>query len=163
MMVYASLFCSGRLERLLSTGPPGPFFAGFNLADEDGNITYKGVTFRCNREKNQLLLGDVSNEKNCIKVGLSQGGSLVFNRNSKGGLLKALSMFDKVYQDRTLSAIYQDKIAQNTYNRDRQEQADSILGMTPEGGEYTEDILSDELEGYIKNEVQTAAEGNVQA
>lgn len=72
----------------------------FSLADENGRITYKGVTFQCDRQKNRLTLGDVSNEKNCIKVGLARGGSLVFNKNSKGDLLKALQMFDKEDQDR---------------------------------------------------------------
>ena len=44
----------------------------FNLADENDEITYNGVTFQCDRKKNRLTLGDVSNEKNCIKVGLSE-------------------------------------------------------------------------------------------
>lgn len=133
----------------------------FSLADEDGRITYKGVTFQCDRQKNRLALGDVYNEKNCIKVGLSRGGSLVFNKGSKGDLLKAIQMFDKEDQDRILAAIYKDEIARNTYNQDRQEQTDSILGMAPDDDEYTEDSLSGEPEGYIKNDGQLAAEGEV--
>lgn len=134
----------------------------FSLADENGQITYKGVTFQCDRQKNRLTLGDVSNEKACIKVGLKRGGSLVFNRNSKGDLLKALQMFDKEDRDRILAAIYKDEIARSTYNRDRQEQMDSVLGMAPDDDEYTEDAVSGEPEGYLKNDEQLAAEGNVQ-
>lgn len=134
----------------------------FNLADENDEITYNGVTFQCDRKKNRLTLGDVSNEKNCIKVGLSRGGSLVFNKGSKGDLLKALQMFDKEDQDRILSAIYKDKIARNTYNQDKQKQTDSVLGLAPEDDEYTNDSLSGEPEGYVKNDMQTAAEGSIQ-
>lgn len=134
----------------------------FSLADENGRITYKGVTFQCDRQKNRLTLGDVSNEKNCIKVGLARGGSLVFNKGSKGDLLKAMQMFDKEDQDRILSAIYKDKIARNTYNQDKQKQTDSVLGMAPDDDEYTKDSLSGEPEGYAKNDMQTAAEGSIQ-
>lgn len=42
---------------------------------EDGVIEYNGVVFVCDYDHNRLTLGDTSNEKDCINIPLSGGGS----------------------------------------------------------------------------------------
>jgi hypothetical protein len=63
------------------------------LADENGIVEYKGVIFRCNNEKKELCLGDMSNRKNVIRIPLSGGGCLMVNRDNIDQLGKAIDMF----------------------------------------------------------------------
>lgn len=82
------------------------------LADDGGAITYNGVTFFCDYEKNRICLGDVSDIKDCICVGLSEGGSLVVNRDNIGNLSKAIGMFSPEDANRIMRAISQDAMCQ---------------------------------------------------
>ena len=60
----------------------------------DGNtITYNGVVFNCDEEKNAICLGDMSNKGDVLTIPLEGGGSLMVNRNSIGMLAGAMSMF----------------------------------------------------------------------
>ncbi|TCL56943.1 hypothetical protein EDD76_110116 [Kineothrix alysoides] len=63
------------------------------LADENGIVEYKGVIFRCDNEKRELCLGDMSNRKNVIRIPLSGGGCLMVNRDNIDQLGKAIDMF----------------------------------------------------------------------
>lgn len=95
------------LSRLLGT-KKAPYSY---LADENGNIVYKGVTFVCDFKKNQLCLGDMSNPKNVINIPLAKGGCLRVNRDNIGQLAKAISMFSAEDIGRIMRAIAQDNKA----------------------------------------------------
>lgn len=81
---------------------------------EDGVINYNGVTFVCDETRNALLLGDCSDMKNCIRVNLENGGSLIVNRENLGELSSAISMFSPEDIRRILCAIADDKKIQAT-------------------------------------------------
>lgn len=72
---------------------------------ENGVITYNGVTFYCDTEKNQLCLGDVSNPNKCLIVSLENGGTLMVNHDRIGDLSKAITMFSPEDQKRIMYAI----------------------------------------------------------
>lgn len=76
---------------------------------EDGVIEYNGVVFVCDYDHNRLTLGDTSNEKDCINIPLSGGGSLLVNRNNIDALSKAIGMFSPEDVNRILRALAQDK------------------------------------------------------
>ena len=76
---------------------------------EDGVIEYNGVVFVCDYDHNRLTLGDTSNEKDCINIPLSGGGSLLVNRNNIAALSKAIGMFSPEDVNRILRALAQDK------------------------------------------------------
>lgn len=72
---------------------------------ENGVIEYEGVVFVCDYDHNRLTLGDTSNEKNCINIPLSGGGSLLVNRNNIDSLSKAIGMFSPEDVNRILRAL----------------------------------------------------------
>ncbi len=74
----------------------------------DGVIEYNGVTFFCNTQKNQLVLGDDSDKKNCLTIPLEGGGALIVNRENLGDLSKAIGMFSPEDANRIMRAIHQD-------------------------------------------------------
>ena len=76
---------------------------------EDGVIEYQGVVFVCDYDHNRLTLGDTSNEKNCINIPLSGGGSLLVNRNNIDALSKAIGMFSPEDVNLILRALARDK------------------------------------------------------
>lgn len=76
---------------------------------ENGVIEYEGVVFVCDYDHNRLTLGDTSNEKDCINIPLSGGGSLLVNRNNIDALSKAIGMFSPEDVNRILRALAQDK------------------------------------------------------
>lgn len=78
------------------------------LADESGNITYKGVVFVCDNQNQALCLGDMSDEKNVLRIPLSGGGCLLVNRNQLGELSRAISMFSAEDVGIIMRAIWQD-------------------------------------------------------
>ena len=93
------------IQKLLDKGNRAPYSL---MADENGIVKYKGVEFRCDYENNRLCLGDVSNPKNCITVGLERGGCLLFNRENIDDLVKAIDMFSPEDINRIMRAIAQD-------------------------------------------------------
>ena len=74
-------------------------------------ISYKGVIFHCDDKKQQITLGDVSDEKNVITIPLSKGGCLKVNRDNIGDLAKAIGMFSPEDVNLILRAIAQDNKA----------------------------------------------------
>ncbi len=75
------------------------------LADENGVVTYNGVTFMCDYEHNALCLGDMTDESKVLNIPLEKGGSLKVNVNNLGDLSQAISMFSPEDIKRILSAI----------------------------------------------------------
>lgn len=79
---------------------------------KDNMITYQGIVFMCDRLTDTLTLGDVSDPDRCIRVGLTKGGSLLFNRDDAGSLMNSLTMFSPDDQERIVKAIQIDNMAQ---------------------------------------------------
>lgn len=78
------------------------------LADDNGIITYNGVTFVLDSEKQQLCLGDMSQKDNILSIPLSGGGTLNVNRDNIDDLGKAIGMFSPEDINRILRAISED-------------------------------------------------------
>lgn len=79
---------------------------------KDGVITYHGVTFVCDAQKNAICLGDMSDRKNVLTIPLEGGGNLMVNRDSLGALADAISMFSPEDINRIMRAIADDNKAQ---------------------------------------------------
>jgi hypothetical protein len=47
---------------------------------QNGTITYKGVTFVCDTDRNRITLGDVTDRSKCLNISLKGGGCLMVNR-----------------------------------------------------------------------------------
>lgn len=105
----------------------------------DGVIEYNGVVFFCDNEKNAICLGDMSNRKNVITIPLSEGGSLMVNRDNIGDLSNAISMFSPEDQKRILCAIADDNKARETL-KEIDDETNSI------GEDAEENIFGAELE-----------------
>lgn len=94
---------------------------------EDGVIEYNGVVFVCDYDHNRLTLGDTSNEKDCINIPLSGGGSLLVNRDNIDALSKAIGMFSPEDVKRILEALAKDnKIQQMKKELDDMENGDDV-------------------------------------
>lgn len=72
---------------------------------ETGVISYNGVVFVPDSQKNAICLGDMSNEDNILTIPLSKGGSLRVNRNNIDQLGKAIDMFSPEDIRRIMEAI----------------------------------------------------------
>lgn len=44
---------------------------------QNGTITYKGVTFVCDTDRNRITLGDVTDRSKCLNISLKGGGCLM--------------------------------------------------------------------------------------
>lgn len=93
------------MEQKVETEKKAPYSY---LADKNGMIQYKGVIFYCDDEKQSINLGDVSDEKNVLKIPLEDGGCLNVNRENLEDLSRAITMFSPGDIKRILSAIAQD-------------------------------------------------------
>lgn len=131
--------------------------APYSYLAKDGIIDYNGVIFVCDTENNALRLGDTSNPKNCISVNLSNGGSLIVNRDNLGDLAKAIGMFSPEDVNLILRAIAEDAkvqqmkqqiddetsgldIAENTGEQETDEEVSEIpLAEALAGKEQTEE------------------------
>lgn len=99
------------IEKLNGTYQPTFPYAAY----ANGNtITYNGVEFSCDSEKNAICLGDMSNRGDVLTIPLEKGGSLMVNRNAIGMLAGAMSMFSPEDANRIMRAIADDKKAQET-------------------------------------------------
>lgn len=124
------------IQKLLDKGNRAPYSL---MADENGIVKYKGVEFRCDYENNRLCLGDVSNPKNCITVGLERGGCLVFNRENIDDLVKAIDMFSPEDINRIMRAIAQDaKLRQMQVQIEDETSGEAVLDKPEEEKEKYE-------------------------
>lgn len=87
--------------------------APYSYLAKDGIIDYNGVVFVCDYKNNALCLGDVSNPKDVIYVGLANGGTLQVNRDNIDDLSKAIGMFSPEDVNRILRAISKDAQCQS--------------------------------------------------
>lgn len=129
------------IQKLLGNDRRAPYSA---MANENGIIEYKGVTFQCDYEHNRLCLGNVSDVRNCITVELEGGGVLVFNRANVDDLIKAIDMFSPTDINRIMRAIAQDaKLRQIQMEIEDETSGERVLDK-PEDEEKVE--AADEIE-----------------
>ncbi|MCM1082343.1 MAG: hypothetical protein NC393_13060 [Clostridium sp.] len=112
----------------------------------DGVITYQGVTFVCDYEKNRLLLGDCSNPKNCINVPLSGGGNLIFNRDNIGSISQAIGMFSPEDISRIMRAIAEDAKSKQVQNDIDEEIDETVGGLADSANGVSDNPSSDTKE-----------------
>lgn len=105
---------SGTRAPQITTGNKGK--VPYSELAEDGIVSYNGVNFQCDYERNALCLGDTSDSNQCLTIPLSAGGSLIVNRNNIGDLGSALGMFSPEDVNRILRAITQDQQVQDKIN-----------------------------------------------
>lgn len=133
------------IEKINGTYQPSFPYASY----ANGNtITYNGVVFSCDSEKNAICLGDMSNRGDVLTIPLEGGGSLMVNRNSIGMLAGAMSMFSPEDANRIMRAIADDKKAQETQKEI--EDAKSSLGDDADEKvihEMVVDIIDSEQDG----------------
>ena len=98
------------------------------LADESGMITYKGVTFYCDDERQSLCLGDTSDVDNTLVIPLSGGGCLKVNRANLGDLARAIGMFSPEDQGRIMRAISLDAKVRQTKMQIEEETSGTDIG-----------------------------------
>lgn len=122
------------------------------LADKNGIIDYNGVSFVCDYENNRLCLGDVSNPKNCLNIPLSNGGSLIVNRDNLADLAKAIGMFSPEDINRIMRAIARDNKVQ--------EMQKEIDDDTNSLGDSTDKLL-DKVENVDKEAITNEEESRV--
>ena len=79
---------------------------------QNGTITYKGVTFVCDTDRNRITLGDVTDRSKCLNISLKGGGCLMVNRDNLSDLSQAITMFCPEDINRIMTAIAEDKRAQ---------------------------------------------------
>ena len=125
----------------------------------DGIISYNGTTFVCDREKNQLRLGDTSDKSRCLNIPLSGGGNLIVNKDNLEDLSNAIGMFNPKDQYLIMRALMEYKKIQEI--KGEIEESDSIMI----GGEtYTQkewDLMVerfDEAEEEMKEQADMAEE-----
>lgn len=102
---------------------------------ENGVISYNGVDFICDTQKNAICLGDMSNRGDVLTIPLEGGGSLMVNRNNLGDLAQAISMFTPEDIKRIMCAIADDNKAQEA-QRELEDDENSI------GNDAEENIFS---------------------
>lgn len=115
--------CSRLNEKLYDKNMKAPYQY---LADENHVITYKGVAFVCNSEKQELCLGDMSNPKEVLDIPLSGGGVLRVNRDNIGALAKAIEMFSPEDIGRIMQAIAEDTHFKKKQNEMEEEKTDIL-------------------------------------
>ena len=105
--------CSNPLLDSIVAATTNPF--PYSHMAENGNniISYKGATFVGNSETNTLCLGDMSDKKNVLSIPLSDGGTLMVNRDNIGQLAKAIDMFSPKDINRIMKAISTDAKAKS--------------------------------------------------
>lgn len=129
----------------------------YGFLAEDGIITYNGVTFVCNEQYQRLELGDTSVKEDCIIIPLSEGGSLMVNRDCIGDLGKAIGMFSPEDVNRIMRAIHQDNKARQVL-AEIEDEENSVGKDTAADGEKAEaseenSTLTEEIEEAPKTAV----------
>ena len=134
------------MEKMNGTYKPSFPYAGYANGD---TITYNGVVFVCDSEKNAICLGDMSNRGNVLTIPLEHGGSLMVNRDSIGMLAGAMSMFSPEDANRIMRAISEDKKAQEI-QKEVEDDKNSL------GDDADEKILQEEVLNIVSDEMNKA-------
>lgn len=113
---------------------------------KDGVISYNGATFVCDYDRNELQLGDCSDRSKCLTISLTNGGTLVVNRDNLEELKDAITMFSPEDQLLIMRAIMVDKKAQEILRKIEEESF--VIG----GEAYTIKEWSQLIERFDKSQ-----------
>ena len=120
-----------------------------NLA-KDGVIEYKGVTFCCDYRHNAITLGDMSNPKKVLNIGLPSGGVLKVNVDNFGDLAKASGMFTPADLNAIMKAIQTYNHCTSKLNEieDEENESPEEAAESEENTEANNDVSSEMLRSY---------------
>lgn len=104
----AGLDSTQLIEKALLRGREEYEGVPYGYLAKNGVIEYNGVTFVCDKEHKAIHLGDTSDKNKCITIPLSKGGCLIVNRDSLGGLARAIGMFSPEDVNLIMRAIAED-------------------------------------------------------
>lgn len=121
----------------------------------NGVISYNGVDFICDTEKNAICLGDMSNRGDVLTIPLENGGSLMVNRNNLGDLAQAISMFTPEDIKRIMCAIADDNKAQEAQKE--LEDDENSIGKAAEE-EIFDEVNMDVIKILTKNNYDADSE-----
>lgn len=117
--------------QIVFAGAVGSANQYFQYADETGIIDYNGIIFYCDSSTDTLKLGDCSNPSECIQISLTDGGSLMVNRDNLEQLFDALPFFSPEDMMVILQVLQKEKMADNSLFGAEQED-DRILELVKE-------------------------------
>lgn len=126
------------------------------LADENGMISYNGVTFQCDTTYNTISLGDVSNKDNVLTIPLSGGGTLLVNKDNLDALSKSIGMFSPEDVNRILRAITADHKAEQMKMEIEDEESkvgEDVAEPGETGEEKTDELEQDSSQDEWKSQV----------
>lgn len=115
-------------DQIVFAGAVGSANRYFQYADETGIIDYNGIIFYCDSSADTLKLGDCSNPSDCIQISLTDGGSLMVNRNNLDQLYDALPFFSPEDMLIILQVLQKEKMADNSLVG-MEEEEDRILEL----------------------------------
>ncbi|MDE6661897.1 MAG: hypothetical protein K2K46_01010 [Lachnospiraceae bacterium] len=140
----AGLDSTQLIEKALLRGREEYAGVPYGYLAKNGVIEYNGVTFVCDKEHKAIHLGDTSDKNKCITIPLSKGGCLIVNRDSLGGLARAIGMFSPEDVNLIMRAIAEDaKIQQMKQQIDEDESGIKLVEDVEEAeAELMEDALN---------------------
>lgn len=127
----------------------------FRYADERGVIDYKGIIFYCDTQTDTLKLGDCSDASACIQISLTEGGSLMVNRNNLDQLFDALSFFSPEDMVKILQVLQKEKMSENSLAKIEQEE-DKLLKLVKDKDAKEKKIARDYREQTFDKEIGIA-------
>lgn len=140
----AGLDSTQLIEKALLRGREEYAGVPYGYLAKNGVIEYNGVTFVCDKEHKAIHLGDTSDKNKCITIPLSKGGCLIVNRDSLGGLARAIGMFSPEDVNLIMRAIAEDaKVQQMKQQIDEDESGIKLVEDVEEAeAELMEEALN---------------------
>lgn len=140
----AGLDSTQLVEKALLRGREEYAGVPYGYLAKNGVIEYNGVTFVCDKEHKAIHLGDTSDKNKCITIPLSKGGCLIVNRDSLGGLARAIGMFSPEDVNLIMRAIAEDaKVQQMKQQIDEDESGIKLVEDVEEAeAELMEETLN---------------------
>lgn len=140
-----------RAEFKESLGKESDLNCPYSYLAKGGIVEYNGVIFTCDYRENALCLGDMTDPKKVLRIGLPSGGSLKVNVDSIGSLQKAASMFSPEDLNAILRAIHEYNHCSKKLNEIEDEENKSPEDIAEESAEEAQNEVSEKEPEYAEN------------
>ena|GEM_PF-785963 len=140
-----------RAEFKESMGKESDMKCPYSYLAKDGIVEYNGVIFTCDYKENALCLGDMTDPKKVLRIGLPSGGSLKVNVDSFGSLQKAASMFSPEDLNAILRAIHEYNHCAKKLNEIEDDENKSPDDIAEESAEEAGHETSEKEPEYAEN------------
>ena len=140
-----------RAEFKESMGKESDMKCPYSYLAKGGIVEYNGVIFTCDYKENALCLGDMTDPKKVLRIGLPSGGSLKVNVDSIGSLQKAASMFSPEDLNAILRAIHEYNHCSKKLNEIDDEENKSPEDIAEESAEEAQTEVSEKEPKYAEN------------